>query len=184
MKHGTGKKVFFVLLFFLSGLLAGQASGASLKIGYVDLQKVINESEAGKAAREEFSQEIKKRQAEVNRRQKEIKDLQEEYSKKATVLKEEARRKKQQEIAEKSRGLQEFIARSERELRQKESKLTKEIIGDIRAIVVEYAKEKGYTYIFEKREGGILYGPEGDDLTQEIIKRYNKKYRALKGGKK
>lgn len=173
-----------ILVLFL--FMAGTAFAASkeLKIGYIDLQRVINESEAGKDARQRFSEEVKRRQEELNKRQKELRDLQEEYRKKVSILKEEAKKEKEREIAEKSRSIQEFITISERELRRRESQLTRDIIRDIRTIVRDYAKEKGYTYVFEKMEGGILYGPEGDDLTEEIIKRYNEKYRAIRGKKR
>lgn len=184
MKGVSCRKVglcIMTLFLFMTG--TALAASKDLRIGYVDLQRVINESEAGKDARKRFSEEIKKRQEELNKRQEEISNLREEYRKKVSILKEEVKREKEREIAEKSRSLQEFISLSERELLKKESQLTGEIIKDIQAIVRDYAKEKGYTYIFEKMEGGILYGPEGDDLTDEIIKRYNEKYKAIRGKK-
>jgi Skp family chaperone for outer membrane proteins len=46
----------------------------------------------------------------------------------------------------------------------------------LEVVVREIAKKKGYSFIFEKMEGGILYGPEADDLTEEVVRKYDKKY--------
>jgi len=52
-----------------------------------------------------------------------------------------------------------------------------EIIKELRDIVKELAKKKGYTYVFEKSGGAILYGPVSGDLTDDVIKAFNLKTR-------
>lgn len=174
-----------ILIFLLTliGVAPSLSASQTIKIGYVDFQKALNDSDAGKEAREEFSKEVEKRQKEVNRRQEELKNLGDEIEKmkRSGILKESVIKEREKELQLKTQELQEYVLSSENDLRRKESELTRNIANELRVIVEEYAKEKGLTYVFEKIEGGIIYAPSGDDITEEIVKRYNKRY---KEGKK
>ena len=49
--------------------------------------------------------------------------------------------------------------------------------SDLKSYVKDYGKENGYTYIFgDNDSGGMLYGSESLDITEEIIEGLNKKY--------
>ncbi len=172
---------FFTVFFCLLSLSTG-AWGASkkFKIGYVNLQKALDMSEAGKAAKEKFSKEVQEKRKELSNRQKELNKLKEELDKQSAVLKDEVKKEKEKELIQKGREFQKLVSDSENGLRKRESELTKEIINELRVIVQDYAKENGYTYVFEKLEGGIIYAPEEDDITEVILKKYDERYKAVK----
>jgi outer membrane protein len=63
------------------------------------------------------------------------------------------------------------------ELQQRKAKSVDSIIGFVKSYVKDYGKENGYTYIFgDNDSGGMLYGSESLDITEEIIEGLNKKY--------
>ena len=70
--------------------------------------------------------------------------------------------------------LQEKGAKTEQELRMKEQELTQPIIQKLRTIIAETAKSKGYQVILEKNENTVLFSQEKDDLTSEVIEKFNK----------
>ena len=46
-------------------------------------------------------------------------------------------------------------------------------------ILQKFGKDGGYTMILERSEGGVVYVAESvDDLTDELIKAYDKSYKA------
>ena len=67
------------------------SAAADIKIGYVDLQRALNESEVGKKAKEEFKVQVDKLQAQLKRQKDEIDSLKEQLEKKSVVMKEEER---------------------------------------------------------------------------------------------
>lgn len=177
---GTLLMFLFTTLIHLQGEVSGGVFAAEIKIAYVNLQKALNESQPGKDAKEDMAGEIKKRQDEVNARQEELKKLKEEIEKKGAIWSKEIREQKEREFQAKSQDFQRYFLQSEDELRKKEQEKVREIIKELQGIVKELAKKKGYTYVFEKTEGGVIYGPDEMDLTDEVIKIYNSQYKKEK----
>ena len=97
-------KRFVVLLLALSFLAAVPAVAADVKLGYVDLQKALNLSEAGKAAKEKIQKKVKDHESAIDARQKELKKLKDELEKQALLLSEEARGGKERDYQQKLRN--------------------------------------------------------------------------------
>src|SRR5437762_1575327 len=79
-------------MMMLTVVCAGSAFAQSApKIGYVDLQRALNESDAGKRAKEEFKVQVDKLQGSLKKQKDDIDSLKEQLEKKALVMKEEER---------------------------------------------------------------------------------------------
>lgn len=76
----------------------------------------------------------------------------------------------QQEMAE----LQQLYVEMQRDLAQKEGEATQKIFKKMEGILRAIATEKGYDLILEKSESSVLYAKDSMDLTNELIKRYDK----------
>ncbi len=165
--------IFFVAVLCLPLLV----NAAELKIGYANLQRALNECEAGKSAKEALKKEAKGREEELNRKERELKALKEEIEKKRAVWNAETRAKKEKELRIKSKEFQKQYMAYGEELNKKKRETEGRIIDELRKIVNEVAEREGYTYIFEISLGGVLYGPPDDDITDEVIKLYNERFR-------
>ncbi|MBI5892124.1 MAG: OmpH family outer membrane protein [Deltaproteobacteria bacterium] len=170
--------MFLATVLFL--WFSGEAVAAEAKIAYVNLQKALNESTAGKDAKAEMAAEIKKGQEQVNAKQEELKKLKEDIEKKGAILSKEAREQKEAEFNRKSQEFQKSFMQSEDVLRKKEQESVREIIKELEEIVKVLAKEKGYAYVIEKTESGLIVGPPDMDLTDDVVKIYNKQYKKEK----
>ena len=156
-------------------LLATPALAAENKIGYVDLQKALNTSEAGKAAKERISKKVKEYEGTIDTRQKEIKKLKEELEKQAMLLSEEARGAKERDYQQKVKEFQRFTKDIQEELQQKDADFTKQILEELFKVIKEVGEKEGYTLILEQSESSILYADEKVNLTDKVIKAFDAK---------
>src|SRR5207249_10366162 len=75
----------------LLALAAAAPVRAELKIGVVDMQRALNDCDAGKKARDQVKAKFEKAQDQLKRQREDLDRLRGDYDKKAVVLKEEER---------------------------------------------------------------------------------------------
>jgi outer membrane protein len=164
----------FVAALFVFGLILGSASVASAqKIAYVDLQQALNKVEEGKKAKARLQKDFAAKQKSLDSQQNEVKALKEELEK-GVMLSDEVKRQKAMVLQQKMYELQQLYVQLQQELSQKEAKATKKIFDKMGKIIEQIGKEKGYDLILEKTESSVLYAKQGMDITDELIKRFNK----------
>lgn len=171
---------FFVVVSLLGmGLVyrvqaKGKSSeGVSLKIGYVDIEKVIAGYPKAKEAGEALQKEQEARQKEMEEKRGEIRNLEEELKAQGSLLKEEEKEKRVKTIEGKKRAWEQMFRTYNLEMRNKLIEKQKEVFEEVRRVVESFGKEKGYSLILDARQ--VIYGLEGLDVTEEIIKRLKKK---------
>jgi len=170
----AGKKALFAVTAILLGLLLAGAAKAQVKIGFVDMQQVVAKSKPGQAALARLKAEASKKQEEVKAREQEIAKAEEELQKQHAVLSDAARREKEDAIQRRKRDLRRIAEDYSRDLAARENELLLDLQRDILAAVRDYGKEKGYTLIIERNQGGVMYSADALDLTQDIIERMDK----------
>jgi outer membrane protein len=153
------------------------------KIGYVDLQRALNESESGKKAKEEFKVQVDKLQAQLKKQKDEIDNLKEQLEKKALVMKEEERTNLEDDYRKKMRDFERNYKDSQTDLQKKDNELTGGIIKDLQDIIRAYGEREGYTLILEATNSAVLYGAKGADLTDPVMQQYNSLHPSKKKGK-
>lgn len=165
------------LVFFISVMpfIENTASGAEnpVKIGYVDLQKALNDSQSGQKAKKAMTELITSKQKSVDEKAMEIERLRTELDKQATVLSPDAKKQKEEKLERDLRDYQRMVKDTQEELQKREMELTTSIIRDLREIIKKLGEEEGYTIILEYAEGFILFSSPNYDLTEKVIKRYD-----------
>ncbi|MFO7709148.1 MAG: OmpH family outer membrane protein [Desulfobacterales bacterium] len=159
----------FLLFLWLSGATAFGADG--VKIGVVDLQKVLEESNAGKAAQGELKAQRDKMQADLKQRGTEIQEIETRMTREAMVMSKEAREEKEREHRIKVSDFQALQRKYQSDLQDVERKLMGQLQKEISGLVGEMAKKDGYTMIISNI--GVLYSQPAIDLTQSLIKELN-----------
>ena len=153
-----------------------------MKIGVVDLQRAINETEDGRQAKRRLTKLFDERQKELDRAQESLKSQKESIERQQGVLSEDALKKKVEKYQEDLMALQTEYVDYQRELSTKEAELTKKILDKMQAILRRIGQTDGYTLILEANEGGVVWVPSNLDLTDVLIQRDNSQ--AKKGGGK
>ena len=143
------------------------------KIGYVDLQRALNESEAGRKAKEEFKVQVDKLQAQLKRQKDEIDSMKDQLEKKSLVMKDEERGSLEEDYRKKLRDFERNYKDSQADLQKKDNELTGAIIKDLQEVIRDYGEREGYTLILEATSSAVLYGTKSADLTDEVMRQYN-----------
>lgn len=92
---------------------------AEIKIGIVDLQRALNESAAGKKAKEQFKVEFDRMQGSLKGEKDRLDKMKEDLDKQSAVLKADDRKTKADEFERRQRDLRRKLEDSDAELRKK-----------------------------------------------------------------
>lgn len=163
------------ILALLASLLIAPAVMAETtdKIGFVDMQRALNESSRGKAALERLRGMMEMKKVELQKEKELIDMKKDELDKQGLLLNESTRREREEEIRKMERDHNRKFSDSKEELSREEAKYTEGIRSDLLKVVEELGKETGYLLILEKQFSAILYAPESIDLTDNVIQRYD-----------
>jgi outer membrane protein len=170
-----------VILALAALVLVGTANTvqAQVKIGVVDLQRAINETEDGRQAKRRLKKLFDERQKSLDEKQNSLKAQKESLERQQDVLSEDAFRKKAEGFQQEVMELQNEYMQYQQELSAKEAELTQKILEKMQQILRRIGQTEGYTLIIEANEG-VVWVPSNLDLTDVLIQRYNQQ--AKQGG--
>lgn len=159
----------------LAVLFSVQALSAVV-VGKVDLPKVLVSVHQGAAVRDQLKKTFDEKQKLLKDDEDKIRKMQDDFQKKMSVLNEKEKNKKDKEIQEKFMNLQQKTATFQKDLQDLEQKLKAPILEKIKQVVDDTSKETGVDLVYEASSAPILYAKEEKDLTDDVIKQYNKKF--------
>lgn len=164
-------KLFILFAFVFSGVYS---QAAEQKIGYVNMQQAIQQTSDGKKAKKNLENIAKTKEDKLKKMEAELKKKGEDFKKKASIYDEATARKKQMELQKEYYDLQQLLGQSQAELRQKEEEALKPIVTKIRAQIDKIATAQDYTLVLEKSENLVLFATKDIDLTNQVVKAYEK----------
>ena len=150
-----------------------RAADTPVKVGFVDLQAVIAQSKEGQVARNKVAAEAADKQKEISAKEGEIKQMDAELQKQSPILSDAAKKEREEEIRRRLRDLKRLTEDFNRDLGKREAELINDLLRDVTAVIRDYGKEKGYSLILERGQGGVIYGSDPADVTKDILERYN-----------
>ena len=164
-----------------SGELKIPFTGGSFKVGYVDILKALNESNKGKEAKRSLEGVIKSKQRTIDDKGQDIKKITEDLNKQSAILSESSKKEKVRELERLRREYQRMVKDSQDEVKSREMEFTQKILSELRDIVRQIGREESFSLIItdpfgnlDEQKGLVLYFDKRIDLTQEVIRRYNK----------
>lgn len=162
------------LLLSLSMLLVAQGvAQAEVKLAFVDMQRALLEVDEGKKAKSTLEKMKSDKQRQLDGEQEALKKDKAAFDTQKAMMKDDVRRQREEELAEKLGRLQMLYATLQKELAGKEAELTKDIFKRMAKILEKMGREQKWTMIFEKTESSVLWAEQSLDLTNELIRRYN-----------
>ena len=143
------------------------------RIAYIDVQRVLARSAAGVAAREQLERDKAAMQKEMDGKRTELEKLRDEMEKGRCSRPTRAATSREQ-FERKRRDAARLADDFQKELEKKESGLLQKVLQDVSGVIERVAKEKNYYLVVEKRGAGVLYGSTEADLTDEIIRQFDR----------
>ena len=162
---------FTLALTLVSGF-AARAAQADDHIAYVDLQRALEETNDGKAAKARLKSDFDKKQQELDAKQDELKKAKEAFDKKASLMKPEALQKEQAELQDRFLKLQDTFQRLQKDLAAKEQDATRGILAKLTAVVQKIAERDHFSMVLE-RSSSVVWGQQSLDITSDVIRMYN-----------
>lgn len=153
---------------------ASAAAAQELRIAVVDLDQAINATDQGKKAAEELKKKQQQAQAQLKPLLEKGRALANEIQEKRFVLSEEALYQKQLDLAEIQNEVRSRGAELEGQWKVDYERLVGPMRQRLLDIVRDIGKEQGYTVIFERGAPGLVYTREALDITDQVIKQFNK----------
>lgn len=173
------RKLTMSLAILVTVLISGTSMGLCAdvaKIGTVNFEKIFNNSAAGKNVKNQINKEGRSMNADLEKIQKEIKELQEQLGKDADagVMSASARENKQWELNRKIDEVKALKKRYDRKIQALQIKLINDVKKDVLNIIADYSKKEGYLLVLE--DINIVYAPQALDITDKIIQLYDASY--------
>lgn len=164
------KKTIAALSFML---LLGITANAQ-RIAYVDINKILESIAEYNEAQDELDRTASKWRQDIAQEYDVIKGLYNRYQAEQVLLSDEARQQREEEIMEKEkevRELQKDKFGPEGALFKRRQELVRPIQDKVYAAIENYAKDRGYDFIFDKSgAAGIIFSNPEYDKTEDILK--------------
>jgi outer membrane protein len=153
----------------------GSSLAEEIKIGIIDVNKVLNETKEGTDAKNRMKIRYDELQERLSEKQGELKNMRDELEQQKIILGKDKIKEKEDELDKELGEFRKIVAESEKEMRDTESAYTQAILEKIKKTVDTLAKEKGFNLVVD-RSGGVVYADEGLDITTEVLEILNKEY--------
>jgi outer membrane protein len=169
-----------VALFFVAsgGCKSGEPAGPPVtRVGVVDPQRVLNETNAGKKARETLASFTKNRQALIELEEKELRRLEEDFVKQGSVLSPTAKREREEQFRRRMAEYQQKVTELNREVQDKQKDVLDGFRDKIEAISAKIAKRHDVQVIIDRGRGGpTIYFEDSVDLSAQVIEEFNREF--------
>lgn len=170
------KKFFVSIGLAVAIAVPAMAQTASpARIAVINVQRVLAESESGKAALEKLRKMQEERTAKLKKMDDEIRALDTELSQKRMSLAADRIAEMQKQISDRRILLQRAGQDAERELSEARDRELQAMEAQIMPLIDELGKEMGFAAIFNKFESGLVYASPAIEITDTVIKRYNER---------
>lgn len=148
-------------------------SGA--RFGVVDPQKLLNETDPGKKARESLNSFMKNRQAVVELDEKELKRMEDDLIKQGSVLSAAAKKEREEAFRRRMMEYQQKIQEMNREVQERQKEVFEGFRDKVERVVAKVAQQMGLQMVLEKGRGGpVIYSEAAMDITSRVMDELNR----------
>ncbi len=149
------------------------AQTAPARVAVIDVQKVLQQSIAGKASFDRLKKMQDDRIAKAQKMDEEIANLDKEINSKKLSLSEDKLTEMNKQLNDKKVAMQRYAQDADREVGEARDKELAALEGKIKPVIDQLGKEMGLAAIFNKFESGLIYASDAIDITDTVIKRFN-----------
>jgi outer membrane protein len=151
---------------FSAGLATPGVAYAEAKIGFVNSQKIINESPQAARAKKRIEKDYEKRDQDLQKMAKQLQALQEAIEKNALTMAETERRNKDREFTDLNRDFQRRQREFREDLSQRQNEEMAAILDRVNKAIKQIAESEKYDIIFQE----AVYANPRIDITDKVIK--------------
>ena len=163
--------IFIIFFTFNNYLIAGTPH-------FLDFKFILNQSEAGKKAQIYLKKKLNNGIKEIQNKEKSIQEEEKKIIQQKKIISAEEYKKKVTELRKKVAILQKERNELLDNVAKQRSKARNKLLENLNPIIKEYMQEKQIRMVVDKKS--LLLADESLNITEEIIKRLNKKLKSIK----
>ncbi len=169
------KKIIYLMtimtaFFFVLSINAWAAD----KIGFINLQEIMQKSNAGKKAADDFKRFYEKETQEIKTTENQLKKMKEELEKQGSIMTQSSRSEKEAAYQKKMRDYQLLVNDTNEELKKRDQDMTQKLMPGIIKIVRSIAEREKYTLVVDVATMPIPYYAKESDFSNRVIEEFNK----------
>jgi outer membrane protein len=180
--HPSPMKMRFALT-AISLFFSAYSFSASLKIGTIDVSRVVDNSEWGRSIKASLEKEALSKKDAIEKEQMALQTLGQKLQDPNAqgLTNKKAREKEVIAFQTRAKNLRELVEKSEMEINQKKVELYKPVVEELRTLAEAMAKKKNLDLVLEVQNGvgagssPLIYAAQKEDLSDEITKALNEK---------
>ena len=168
-----------LLALWLLSLAGCAGTGARIegKIGVVDPARALNDTNAGKKAKDSLAAFSKNRQALIDLEEKELRRMEEDFVKQASVLSPAAKKEREDQFRRRMGEYQQKVTELNREVQEKQKDVLDGFRDKLELVVGKVSKRLGLQVVIDKGKGGpTIYSDEMLDITGQVLEEFNREY--------
>jgi len=168
------KNIYLVAGIIFAFFICSTSSFAVDKIGFINLQEIMQNSNAGKKAADDFKKYYDKETQEIKTAEKELKKMKEELDKQGSIMTQSSQKEKESAYQKKLRDYQLLVNDTNEELKKRDQEMTQKLMPGIMKIVRTIAEKEKYTLVIDVATLPIPYYAKENDFSKKVIDEFNK----------
>lgn len=161
-----------------------QIKSGKLPVAYVNVDSLLSNYQFAKDANESLIRKQEDSRYNINTKARQLQVEMGEFQKKLEAnafLSRERAEQEQARLVRRQQELQELDGKLSQQIMQVQQKMSEQLRDTINAFLKEYNKDKKYEMIFSNTSSdNILYADKGYDITAEITKLLNERFKSKK----
>lgn len=168
------KNIYLVAGIIFAFFVFSTSSFAVDKIGFINLQEIMQNSNAGKKAADDFKKYYDKETQEIKTAEKELKKMKDELDKQGSIMTQSSQKEKESAYQKKLRDYQLLVNDTNEELKKRDQEMTQKLMPGIMKIVRTIAEKEKYTLVIDVATLPIPYFAKENDFSKKVIDEFNK----------
>ena len=152
----------------IAAVFAGTSLAEGLRVAVIDVNKILNDSEAGKAAKKKMEARYEELKKTVDVKQEEARKIKEEIDKQKVMLGPGKLKEKEDALQAKVNELRQLTQEGEREMQTRQGELTRDVLKSVEVKVDIVVKADKLDLVLEK-SAGVIHFNESLDITQRVL---------------
>ncbi|MBZ5515985.1 MAG: OmpH family outer membrane protein [Acidobacteriia bacterium] len=143
------------------------------KVGLINLQEAIANTQEGKKAFADIQKKYQPRQQDLQRQQQDIQNLTDQLQKQAATLSDDERVRLSRELDDKQKIFKRATEDAQAEYQSDTQDALRRLGQKMVRVINEYAQQSGYALILEEAQVQPYFVTRDVEITEEIAKRYD-----------
>ncbi len=169
------KTLLICIVALLLTAQSGICKDGAVKIGVMNLQKVLAISKTGLAVKISVTKKFEGYQTKLRTEEESLMALKDEIEKKSAVWSEDVKIRKEREFKRRVQDLEDESAYASNDMKEYEKGQVEPLLKELETLIDEMGKAGGYTLILDTSKG-VLYQDEAIDISAALAAELDKRH--------